>query len=171
VIDSWINVLKKTKNSYLWLYSKDSMTTKNLTRYYNKSGLPEDRLIIAQKIKFDSHLERLRHVDIGLDTRIYTGGATTANLLWKEVPVVTIYGKHFLSRMSSSILTNTGLKELITKDLNEYTNLVINLVKSPKKLKILKKKIKQNITTYPLFDSKKFTQDFENLIESVANKY
>ena len=76
-------------------------------------GLDESRIIFAQRISREAHIERLRHSDIVLDTRTYNGHTTTTDAIQSGVPVVTISGQHFASRVSHSILNSVGLNELV----------------------------------------------------------
>jgi predicted O-linked N-acetylglucosamine transferase (SPINDLY family) len=171
IFDAWIQVLKKVQNSVLWLYSDELLTQKNLRSFFKKSGLSPDRLIFTGKLPMDKHLARLKLADLALDTHIYSGGATTANLLWAGVPVITIYGRHYLSRMSSSIITNIGLPELVTKDLSEYKRLAIDLATHPKKMVALKQKLAKNRLISPLFNSKLFVKNLERLYQQVFSDY
>jgi len=171
IFDAWIRILKKVPKSVFWLYSNSQLAEKNLRKYFVKSGLKSNRLIFAERISLEKHLARIRLSDIALDTHIYSGGATTANILWAGVPVITIYGKHYLSRMSSSIINSLGLSELITKNIKEYEALAIELATSPAKLKSIRKALAANKKTYPLFNSKLFTKDLETIYKRVWKKY
>jgi len=50
-----------------------------------------------------------------LDTRICNGHTTASDALWAEVPLITLQGRHFASRVASSLLTAVGLPELVTR--------------------------------------------------------
>jgi predicted O-linked N-acetylglucosamine transferase (SPINDLY family) len=106
-----------------------------------------------------------------LDTHIYGGGVTTTNALWAGVPVITLCGKHYLSRMSTSMLKSVGLPELITNNLKEYENLAVNLANNPTKLTSIRSKLNINRTQKPLFNSILFTKNFEAGLEKVWNNH
>jgi predicted O-linked N-acetylglucosamine transferase (SPINDLY family) len=101
--------------------------------------------------------------DLCLDTFTYNGHTTTSDSLWAGVPVVTLQGKHFASRVSSSLLAAIGLPELITKRTQEYIDLTTDLAINPAKLAKIKEKLAQNRLIQPLFDTKRFTRDLEGL--------
>ena len=168
-----ITVLKqKIKNKNLeTTYLQQKIAQKNLKRYAREAGLSRSSFIFTGKLPLHEHLARARLVDIALDTQIYSGGATTANMLWAGVPVITVYGKHFLSRMSSSILINIGLEELVTNNLKEYEDLAVKLATNKELFTKLKHKLELNRNSYPLFDSRLFTKNLEKVYEKVWINY
>jgi protein O-GlcNAc transferase len=120
-----------------------------------------ERLILAKKLPKDEHLGRLRVADLALDTRIVSGAATTSDALWAGVPVITLKGNHFASRMSSSALTAIGLPELITHSLEEYEELAVRLAGNPNELQAIRRKLAENLLAKPLFDTPRFVKNLE----------
>jgi len=167
----WMNILKAVPQSVLWLLEDNSEAPKNLKKHAQKRGINPKRLIFAKKIKKDLHLARHRLADLALDTRIYNGHTTTSDALWAGLPVLTLQGKHFASRVASSILTAIGLPELITYSLKEYEETAIQLAKNPKKLIKLKNKLAKNRLTQPLFDTPRFVKDLEKAYQEMWKIY
>ncbi|MGV2388546.1 MAG UNVERIFIED_CONTAM: hypothetical protein LVR29_10180 [Microcystis novacekii LVE1205-3] len=98
--------------------------------------------------------------DLFLDTLYYNAHTTGSDALWAGLPIITCLGATFSSRVGASLLTAIGRPELITKNLEEYKNLAINLAKSPDKLQEIKQKLAQNRLTYPLFEDASFYPQF-----------
>jgi predicted O-linked N-acetylglucosamine transferase (SPINDLY family) len=71
-------------------------------------------------------------------------------------------GESFNSREAASILTSINLPELITHTPKEYEALAIELATNPEKLKAIKDKLASNLSTAPLFDTKRFTKNIES---------
>ena len=117
---TWINILKQVPKSVLWLLEDDKIAKKNLINYAEEMGIDKKRLFFGKRLNLDTHLKRLKHAHLALDTNIYSGGATTSNAIYAGVPVVTLEGTTYISRMSTGLITSAGLPELITKNLNEY---------------------------------------------------
>ena len=107
------------------------------------------------------HLRRMAYADLALDTRYYNGHTTTSDALWAGVPVVTLEGRHFASRVSASLLRAMGLPELITSTTNEYETRIIELATDTNKCETIRKKINENRFNTPLFDTIKFTRELE----------
>ena len=89
------------------------------------------------------------------------GGATTSDLLWAGVPVVTCAGDAFVSRVSGSLLRAVGLAELITHSLADYEAAALALARDPDRLAQTKAKLAGNRLTSPLFDTKRFARHLE----------
>ncbi|NJL58367.1 MAG: hypothetical protein HC887_00665 [Desulfobacteraceae bacterium] len=126
----------------LWLKHINGLAEKNLKAEAAARGVNPDRLIFAPKWESkEEHLARLRLADLVLDTRIFNGHSTSADALWVGVPVITILGKHFASRVCSSLLNAVGLPELITRNLQEYETLALRLAHTPMLLQQIRQKL------------------------------
>ena len=103
----------------------------------------------------------MRLADLALDTRIVNGHTTTSDALWAGVPVITLMGGHFASRVSASILTAIGLPELITHTLEQYEALAVHLAQHPGELETMRQRLSENRLTKPLFDTPRFAKNLE----------
>jgi protein O-GlcNAc transferase len=164
---TWIRIIKRVSRSKLWLLSESRSVSRNLRQFAVSEGVDPDRLHFADKMSKPEHLERLQMADIALDTRVVNGAATTSDALWAGVPVVTVKGSHFASRMSASILTAVGLPELITDDLKQYEDLAVALATQPEKLNAIREKLEKNKLSEPLFDTRRFVRNLENAFEQM----
>ena len=168
---SWMRILKAVPGSVLWLYEKMALASENLKKEAKKAGVDPDRLIFAGNLPKEEHLARIKLADLSLDTFTYNGHTTTSDCLWAGVPVVTLKGNHFASRVSASLLTAIGLPELITHSPEEYEKLAIDLASSPKKLATIHESLILNRESCPLFDTKKFTTNLEKAYQLIWNNY
>jgi len=107
------------------------------------------------------HLARHRHADLFLDTSPYNAHTTASDALWSGLPVLTLSGKSFSSRVASSLLKAINLPELITSTQAEYETLAIVLANDAVQLKALKEKLAVNRLSTPLFDSSLFRGHIE----------
>ena len=89
----------------------------------------------------ETHLSRIHNIDIALDTRIYNGHTTSIEMIQSGIPLITLEGNHFASRVSSSLLHALGIEELITKDINDYKDAVSNLINDDNALIHLKARL------------------------------
>jgi len=121
------------------------------------------RIIFAEKTSLDVHLKRMRFIDLFLDTFPYGAHTTASEAIRMGVPVITIMGNSFASRVASSILKNVGLENLITKDIEEYTSAAINFGLNKNKILDIKNHLSNPSNTENLFNSKKFTKELENI--------
>jgi len=168
---SWMNILKAVPNSVLWLYEKMALASENLKKEAKKAGVDPDRLIFAGNLPKEEHLARIKLADLSLDTFTYNGHTTTSDCLWAGVPVVTLKGNHFASRVSASLLTAIGLPELITHSPEEYEKLAIDLASIPKKLAAIHKSLILNRESCALFDTQRFTKNIEKAYTAMYKNY
>ena len=157
----WMNILRQVPGSVLWLLCKNMTAEENLKRAVESRGISAERLIFAKKLPKSEHLARQKHADLVLDTRIYNGHTTSSDALWAGVPVITLQGTHFASRVSTSLLNAVGLSELITHSLKEYEELAVRLASSCSELQVIKEKLAKNRFTEPLFDTPRFGRNLE----------
>ena len=162
MFNTWMKILRQVQESVLWLQRENEITERNLGLEAEARGVKSDRLIFAEKLPKYEHLARLRLADMALDTRIVSGAATTSDALWVGIPVITLQGSNFASRMSSSILTGIGLSELIVHSIEEYEVLAVRLAHNPGELQTIRQKLTKNLSTEPLFDTPRFTKNLEN---------
>ena len=85
----------------------------------------------------------------------------TSDMLFAGVPVVTLRGSHFASRVSASLLTACGLPEIITETLDDYKYLMCLLAESPGRLNEVRVRTERLRMESPLFDTVRFVRDLE----------
>jgi len=170
IFDLWMNILKKIPNSVLWLLKSNTLASKNLWKEAKKRNIEKNRIIFAEHLPKDEHLERIKLADLFLDTFPYNAHTTASDAIRMGIPIITLMGKSFASRVSASILNQVNLKELVTTNKDDFQNLAIKLAKDKKKMKKVKDDLKISLSKSTLFDSVKFTKDIENLFLKLINE-
>ena len=161
MFDVWMRIMHQSPKSVLWMRKTSDLMARNLRMEAEIRGIAGDRLLFAPNLPLNDHLARLTLADIALDTRIYNGGATTNNALWANVPVVTLLGSSFVSRMSTSSLATIGTPELIARSLQEYEAVALSLANNPIARQELREKIAAGKKQSPLFDMPRFVRNLE----------
>ena len=167
IFDSWMKILIKCKNSVLWLLKGSEQSAVNLIKEASKRGVNKDRIIFAEKTSLDVHLKRMQFIDLFLDTHPYGAHTTASEVIRMGVPIITIMGNSFASRVATSILKNVGLENLVTKNIEEYTNTSIDFGLNKKKILDIKNYLSDPSNTEILYNSKKFTKDLENIFQNL----
>lgn len=157
----WMQILRRVPNSVLGLMVKNPTARGNLRIEAQNRGIDPDRLVFYERQAKSAHLARLKKADLALDTRIVNGAATTSDALWSGVPVLTLKGFHFASRMSASILTAVGMPELIAHSIEAYENLAVQTALDPERMAGLRQKLAQNRLTKSLFDTGRSARNLE----------
>ena len=171
IFSSWMEVLKKTKDSVLWLLIDEVFAKRNIEKEANKLGINSNRIIYASRVPSKTHLERLKCIDLFLDTFPYNAHTTAKEAIRVGVPIITIIGNSFASRVASSILASVGLEELITRNVKEYTKLAINLRNDNIKLEKIKIYLNQPKIMAKIHDCKKFTKDLEEIFIEMIKRF
>ena len=119
----------------------------------------------------EEHLARHRLADLFLDTLPYNAHTTASDALWAGLPVLTLMGQSFASRVAASLLSAMHLPELITTSLPDYEALAIELALNRQQLAVLKQKLATNRLTTPLFDTPQFTKGLEQAYVQMYERY
>ena len=171
VFSSWMNVLKAVDSSVLWLLAMNPVAENNLRKRALSSGVDHCRLIFANSVDVAEHLNRMRLADIMLDTFPYGAHTTCSDALRVGLPVVTMIGESFASRVASSLLSCVGVPELITNSLQEYEELAIRLAINPSVLDDIQERLNRSLQTSPLFDAERFARNLESLFVQMVERH
>lgn len=172
VLDSWSRILLTVKNSVIWISENNEYFRSNIVAEFESRGIDHDRIIFAQRVEMMAdHLSRYALADLFLDTHPYNAHTTALDSLKAGVPVLTLMGQSFASRVAASLLNAIGLPELITNTQEEYEALAIDLAMNPQKLTDIKLKLAKNRLTAPLFDTPLFTKNLEAAYIKMIEQY
>ena len=169
--DVWMRLLKGVKGSVLWLIEDSPTAAKNLKKEAEVRGIDPGRLFFANKMSLGAHLARHRLADLFVDTLPYNAHTTASDALWAGLPVLTLSGKSFSSRVAASLLNAMHLPELITKTQEEYEARAIELANEPEKLAEIKAKLHSNLKTSPLFNGEIFARHIEAAYEEMHRRH
>lgn len=168
---AWLRLLHRIPGSVLWLLKTNDTAVKNLKTFAQNHGIDPARLIFAEFMSHSHHLSRLCNADLFIDTFNYNAHTTTSDALYAGVPVVTKIGNQFSARVAASLLHAVGLSELVTQSEDEYEDLIFDLASTPEKLSLVKSKLQKNKLTEPLFDTQRYTRNFENALIQAYDLY
>jgi len=161
----WLDIIKNTDNTILWILEDNDWSKKNLINFANQHGVSNDRLVFAGRIDPRDYLARFQVADIFLDTYPYNAGTTANDLLWAGLPLLTLSGSTYVSRMAGSLSRCMELDEQICSTLDEYRNKAIEFVRNPEKLAQLRRRVRENHAN--LFNIKRIVSEFETAIHSL----
>ena len=161
IFDSWLNILSKTPNSVMLLYAENAYAVENLTRHAITRRVDPSRLKFVERLPRADYLARYQVADLFLDTYPYNAGTTASDALWMSIPVITLQGESFPSRVASSLLTHLLLPQLIHRTLASYEAQAVELATDPKKLAIIKTYLLANKSVAPLFNTPAFVKSLE----------
>ena len=167
IFECWVNILKRNKESVFWLLKSNNSGESNLRKEFEKKGIDINRIIFAERMTVEDHIKRMGHIDLFLDTFPYNAHTTAREAIKMNVPVLTLMGESFASRVAGSILKNIGLENLIVKNFDDYTKKANQLSFDKNKTASLKKYLKNENNTKKLFDSKMYTRHLEKIYQNI----
>ena len=171
VFASWMGILRATPGSVLWLFSYTEAVEKNLRNAAHSHGVDPARLVFARGLPLEEHLARHTAADLFLDTLPYNAHTTASDALWAGLPVLTLTGETFASRVAASLLTAAGLPELIAGNSAEYERMAIGFHQDRGRLRALRNRLEANRLTCPLFDTERYTRHLETLYEKMIARH
>jgi protein O-GlcNAc transferase len=164
VFSLWAKIIEELPDSRLILKGKcfrDRTTCQYAIDIFARRGIVAERIILQPSSPAPTHLESYNLIDIGLDTFPFNGAATTCEALWMGVPIITIVGTAYHSRVGASLLSNVGLPEMVSKTSDEYVSTAINLAKDLNRLQSLREHLRDMMACSPLCDANRFTANLE----------
>ena len=171
IFKTWMEILKEVTNSIFWIYSNNKSTEKNLKKEVIANNIDPSRIIFARRVDIREHLNRIKLADIFLDTYPYGAHTSCSDALRMGLPLITIKGESFASRVSSSLLNRVNLDELAVPDYEAYKNLAIKIGKNKEYLIKIKKKLFESLKKSSLFNNKEFTKDLESTYTELLKNY
>jgi predicted O-linked N-acetylglucosamine transferase (SPINDLY family) len=165
VFDIWMRLLGAVQGSVLWLLESNPWAPANLRREAEARGVDARRLVFAPKLPLREHLGRLQLADLVLDNWPYNGHTTASDALWAGVPVLTLPGRTFASRVAGSLLGAMELPELIAANARDYGERATALATNLAALPALRSKVARQRDASPLFETSGFTRDLESAYE------
>lgn len=170
IFRAWMKILNNVSNSILVLLENDEISKTNLVKEAKKYNIDKDRVIFSKRTNYEKHIARYKHVNLFLDTFPYNGHTTSSEALKSNLPIVTLQGSSFQSRVSASIINNLKLNQLITSNIEDYIKLSIELAQNVDKYNELKHQLKNNLKIERISTNKIYTKDLETAFEEVYMK-
>lgn len=172
VFERWMEILRATGNSVLWLLDYAPETNQRLRDMAEAAGVAASRLVFAPKLPNPRHLARYPLADLFLDSTPYGAHTTASDALWMGVPVLTWSGRCFSSRVCGSLLRSHGLADLVTETPEDFVARAIHLAGAGKgELEIIRARVIANRDTSALFDVAKLSRSLENLFRQMRDDY
>ncbi|MGD0635452.1 MAG: hypothetical protein ABSA13_14455 [Beijerinckiaceae bacterium] len=168
IFNAWMEILRRAGHSVLWLYADNPISLKNLRAHAAKQGIEPNRLIFAERMEPEIYRARLALADLFLDTYPYNAGTTASDALRVGLPIVTLSGQTFISRMAGSLLQAIGLEEGITGSLSAYINLAVDLAFNKERYDAFRAKADPLTWEKTLGDTPRFTKELEDIYASIA---
>jgi predicted O-linked N-acetylglucosamine transferase (SPINDLY family) len=170
MLDLWARILHGAPKAMLWLLAWNAHAEQRLLEQMVRRGIARERVAFAPRRSLDDHIARLRAADLFLDTWPCNAHTTASEALWAGVPVLTVPGPTFASRVAASLVHACGQGELACASEDAYVQRAIALANRPAELAALKADLDTRRLALPLFDTPRFTRDYEALLQRMFDR-
>lgn len=166
-VDVWLRALARHPRAVLWARTPSPEALARLIARARQQGVPaaEQRIIgLDYAPDAQTHLDRIALADLALDQLPYSSHSIGAELLWAGVPLLTQRGARFAGRVGASLVKAAGLPDFVTDSIEAYAHRLDQLLSNPEALAVARQHLTENRTSLPLFDTKGFARDLEDLL-------
>jgi len=170
----WAEVMQAVPKSKLLLKApsfRDQSVQQRFVQSFAAHGVMRDRLIIRGPSGLYDMMQEYSDIDLALDPIPYNGGTTTLQALWMGVPVVSLEGHNFVSRMGTSFLQNLGQADWIANNHQMYVHIAKQLSGRVPELRQQRQQLRDKLINSPLGDIKRFVDHFEALLLQMWQLY
>ncbi len=174
VVELWSRILHADPRAHLMLKNStldDAHSRRLFLDLFEKQGIGAGRIELWGGSPHAGLLAWYANVDIALDPFPYNGGTTTCEALWMGVPVVTLAGDRFVSRVGATLLAHAGLGEWITHTADEYVERALALGADTEILRRIRLLLRDQVRRSPLGDTKAFVRRLEDAYRSAWRRY
>lgn len=143
MLNIWKLVLDKLPTAKLEMRAQEFASLSIINQLYarmKKFGFNMDNVSFQPAV--NNYMEKIKSLDLILDTYPYVGGSTTLDALFMGVPVLTMYGERRSTRFGLSILTNVGIGDLAVNSVEDYINRAVALASDKETLNVLHKNLR-----------------------------
>lgn len=172
--DAWVRILEAVPNGRIVLKHGPG-ANEGIDRFVEtleRRGLSADRVTILPWMAGpEEHLQFYNQIDIGLDPFPYNGTTTTCEALWMGVPVLTLRGDRFVSRVGATLMHNLDMDDWITGSVDEYVTRAVAIAADLPALAELRRGLRQRMARSPLCDAPRFARNLEAAFRGMWRRY
>lgn len=171
MFDRWLEILRRAPGSVLWLLQPPTDTAERLSVYAEAHGVERSRLVFAPKVDSPRHLARHALADLFLDTAPYGAHTTASDALFMSVPILTLSGRSFASRVCGSLVRAAGVPELVCQTPSDYVERAIALGNNPAAVEAYKLRLRASHSSCVLFDTDGLARALEDVFRRMCDQH
>ncbi len=167
----WARVLAAVPGSRLLLKApsfSDAAAVRAFQGRLGALGVDRSRVEFRGPSGLDDMMAEYADVDIALDPLPYNGGTTSLQAMWMGVPVLTLEGGHFVSRMGASFMGAAGLGDWVAGDEDDYVEIAERMAADRQALLVLKRGLRSRLQQLAAWDPVAHTRALEDAFLAMA---
>ena len=164
---AWMSILLRADQAILWLAADNPWSHANLRKAAARAGVAPDRIVFAERTSPERYMSQLRLADLFLDTSPYNAGTIASDAIRMHLPLLTLSGRSFASRMAGSLLNSIGTPEGATTTLPDYVDTAVKLATDRQAYAAYKQRFVGDVWANTIGDTARFTTEFESTLEGL----
>jgi predicted O-linked N-acetylglucosamine transferase (SPINDLY family) len=157
----WMAILRQTPHAVLWLVDDNAWSRENLRQAALLAGIDPARLLFAGRTDPATYMTRLALADLFLDTFPYNAGTIASDAIRMGLPLVTLSGRSFASRMAARLLHAIGADDGIAGSIDAYVAKAVGLASDPLAYAAYRGRFTHAVWSGTIGDIEGFTRRFE----------
>jgi predicted O-linked N-acetylglucosamine transferase (SPINDLY family) len=146
---------------------QDAAAVARFRDLFVEAGTDPARLIFRGPVGLDAMMQAYAEIDIALDPLPYNGGTTTLQALWMGVPVLSLKGEHFVSRMGASFLDAAGLAGWVVDNEAAFVSRARAAAADRQALIALKQGLRARLIARPAWNPDRFAASFHKALRDI----
>jgi protein O-GlcNAc transferase len=170
IFSLWTEILKAVPSGILWLAGRDAAAVGNLRGAAENRGVSGERLVFAPFEARERYRARFRLADLYLDTPVFNAMTTACDALAVGLPLLTVAGDAFPSRVAASLLTAARFPDGIADSLAAYRERAVRWGRNPAELRALRTRKLADPLNTPLFDTEGRVRQLEQAYQEMCRR-
>ena len=172
-VAAWSRILKGRPDARLVLkyrYFIDPVLQAATRARFLAAGVAPARIEFRGQSDGADYLASFAEIDLALDPSPCPGGTTTCDAVANGVPVLTLAGSDFYSRIGVLVLEACGMPELVAQSWDDYVARALALTEDVVGLNALRARVRPGFEAGPLRDEAGFTRRLEATLRDLAGQ-
>lgn len=173
-IGVWARLLAESPHSRLVLKDQsfaDLQARNRMLKRCTLQGIDVSRLELEPGTPHPEYYDYYHRIDVSLDTFPHGGGILTAESLWMGVPVVTLTGDRFNSRLAHSYLDAIGAQDWVTQTPEAYIEKAIELADDIESRQRFREESRAKLQDSPIMQHETFARHWERTMQSLHQQH
>lgn len=166
---AWMEILRRTDDSVLWLAQDNRWAMASMLAHAERCGIAPSRIIVTPRVGPAEYMARLPLGDLFLDTFPYNAGTVASDAIRMGLPLLTLPGRSFASRMAGQLLLGVGVTEGIAASLQDYVNIAVRLASDRAAYEAYRLRFSDAAWARGIGDTAAFTRDYEAALRGIVH--
>lgn len=160
----WLRILQQVPGSVLWLREAPPVVQQRLGAVAQQQGIAAERLVFGQHLALGDYLATCALADVMLDNWHYSAASTAVCGLAAGVPLLTLPGSSFASRLGASVCAAAQRSEWICASAAEYEQRAVAWGTRPSELSAVRQRWHEERDAVPLFNPEPWVRHLETAL-------